>query len=1050
MFRFFARMAVRRPVLTTMLVVVLVVMGIFSYSTLGVDLLPGVDFPMVTITTVYPGAGPQEVEQQVTERVEDAVSTIGNLETLTSYSRENMSIVVAEFDYSVDADLVAIDVKDKVDAIRADLPDDAQPPTILKLDINAMPIMDLALSGPQSLEALYDFADQVVSERISRVDGVASVTIIGGREREIEVRVHPDRLRSYGLAITDVAALVGAENLTVPAGRVTETSAEYAVRVVGEYASVDEISELPLAVPSGGYVRLADVATVEAGFADVRELARYNGEPSVSLSIQKQSDANTVATASGIFEALDELQGEIPPGADLRVASDRSQFIRDSIQDILKNILIGIALTVGVLFLFLHSWRGTVIAAVAMPATIVATFLALDRMDFTINVMTLMGLGITVGILVTNTIVVLENIYRYLDRGADPKKAAEEGTTEVAIAVAASALTNVVVFTPIAFMQGIIGQFFFAFGLTVVFATLASVFISFTLAPMMAARVLRTHETRREEEGWLGFFWKRFDVGYGGLEEDYRRALRWSLARPRNGWAVVGGTTLLFILALFIQVRFGGGEFMPTTDNGMADVALELPPGTPVERTSLVAQRAEGLLRQIPEVTDLLTTIGQGTGGMRSTGADVNEARIQVTVESRRPTESFFPRFRELMAEIPDADVTVTLSQTMGGGGSEAPLQVLVKGPDQSRLETLAQGATDRVTAIPGLVDVKNTIQDPRPEVVFHPYRAVLSEYGLTVAQVGGALRASIEGVTPGVFRESGEERDIRVRLAESSRDRVSELGDLQIRTRTGMVPVSSLGELDEQGGENTIQRDEKQRTVQIDAQIGTGSLTSLATQIETDLDQMGLPPGYSYEITGQFEMFQESLTEMLKALALAIILTYVILAMILESFVHPITIMLTLPLGAVGAVFALFLTATNLNIFSMMAMIMLVGIVVNNAILILDYAQILRGRGKGIVEALLEAAPARLRPILMTNVAIAIALVPQAVGTGPGSSFRTAMAIVTIGGVLVAAIFTLFLIPVIYVKLDRFAFAAHLHQQEEMERQEETERPVAPGRGTP
>jgi len=435
---------------------------------------------------------------------------------------------------------------------------------------------------------------------------------------------------------------------------------------------------------------------------------------------------------------------------------------------------------------------------------------------------------------------------------------------------------------------------------------------------------------------------------------------------------------------------------------------------------------------------------------MWSRGADVNEARIQVTVESRRPTESFFPRFRELMAEIPDADVTVTLSQTMGGGGSEAPLQVLVKGPDQSRLETLAQGATDRVTAIPGLVDVKNTIQDPRPEVVFHPYRAVLSEYGLTVAQVGGALRASIEGVTPGVFRESGEERDIRVRLAESSRDRVSELGDLQIRTRTGMVPVSSLGELDEQGGENTIQRDEKQRTVQIDAQIGTGSLTSLATQIETDLDQMGLPPGYSYEITGQFEMFQESLTEMLKALALAIILTYVILAMILESFVHPITIMLTLPLGAVGAVFALFLTATNLNIFSMMAMIMLVGIVVNNAILILDYAQILRGRGKGIVEALLEAAPARLRPILMTNVAIAIALVPQAVGTGPGSSFRTAMAIVTIGGVLVAAIFTLFLIPVIYVKLDRFAFAAHLHQQEEMERQEETERPVAPGRGTP
>jgi HAE1 family hydrophobic/amphiphilic exporter-1 len=547
--------------------------------------------------------------------------------------------------------------------------------------------------------------------------------------------------------------------------------------------------------------------------------------------------------------------------------------------------------------------------------------------------------------------------------------------------------------------------------------------------------VLRTHETRLEEEGWLGFLWKRFDRGYAGLEEDYRRALRWSLARPRNGWAVVGGTSLTLILALFIQARFGGGEFMPTSDNGMADVVLELPPGTPIERTELVIQRAEGLLREIPEVTDLLTTIGQGGGGMMSTGADVNQARIQVNVDSPLPTESYFPRIRELMAEIPDADVTVTLSQTMGGGGSEAPLQVLVKGPDQDRLEILAQEATDIVTAIPGLVDVQNTIQDPRPEVVFQPYRAILSEYGLTVTQVGGALRASIEGVTPGVYREAGQERDIRVRLAEGSRDRVSELGDLQIRTRTGMVPVSSLGRLEERGGENTIQRDEKQRTVQIDAQIGSGSLTSLAAQIETGLDEMGLPPGYSYEITGQFEMFQESLTEMLKALVLAIILTYVILAMILESFVHPVTIMLTLPLGAVGAIFALFLTATNLNIFSMMAMIMLVGIVVNNAILILDYAQILRGRGKGIVEALLEAAPARLRPILMTNVAIAIALIPQALGSGPGASFRTAMAIVTIGGVLVAAVFTLFLIPVIYVKLDRFAFAAHLHQREERER---------------
>jgi HAE1 family hydrophobic/amphiphilic exporter-1 len=417
-------------------------------------------------------------------------------------------------------------------------------------------------------------------------------------------------------------------------------------------------------------------------------------------------------------------------------------------------------------------------------------------------------------------------------------------------------------------------------------------------------------------------------------------------------------------------------------------------------------------------------------------GADVNQASLVATVESDLPSETFFPRMRELLAELPDAEVTVTLGESMGPGG-EAPLQVLIKGPDQGRLEELARQATEVVAAVPGLVDVRNTIEDPRPEVVFRPHRERMREYGLTVGQVGGALRASIEGVTPAVYREDGEERDIRLRLAESARDRAAELKDIQVRSPAGMIPLGALGEVSLEGGENTIQRDEKERTIRIDAQIGSGSLTTLAAEIQAGLADMGFPPGYAYEITGQFEIFEESLTEMLKALGMAILLTYVILAMILESFVHPFTIMFTLPLGAVGAILALFLSASNLNIFSMMAMIMLVGIVVNNAILILDYTQILRSKGKSLVDALLEAAPARLRPIVMTNVAIAIALLPQAVGSGPGAFYRIPMAVVTIGGVLVSAVFTLFLIPTIYQKLDPFAFAAHTHEREERERRE-------------
>jgi HAE1 family hydrophobic/amphiphilic exporter-1 len=1040
MFRFFAHLAVARPVLTSMLVAVFVFLGAFSYLAIPLDLFPTVDFPIVTVTTIYPGAGPEEVETEITEPIEDAISTIANLESLSSFSQENVSTIIVEFDFDVDADLAAIEVKDKVDAIRARLPSDAEPPTILKLDINAMPIMDVTISGPQALEALTDFADDVLRERLARVEGVASVSLAGGLEREVQVLVHPDRLRAYGLSITEVAALVGGENITIPAGRVTEPDAEFSVRVVGEYTSVADIQDLPLSLPQGGRIRLAEVATVREGFADVREIARYNGQPTLSLSIQKQSGANTVAAAAGVFEAIEELREQLPAGAEMEIARDASEFIRDAVRDIFKNILIGIALTTAVLFLFLHSWRGTVVAAIAMPATIIASFLAIDQAGFTINIMTLMALGITVGILVTNTIVVLESIYRHLDEGKSPGDATEIGTTEVAVAVAASALTNVVVFTPIAFMQGIIGQFFVSFGLTVVFATLVSVLISFTLTPMLAAKLLRTYETKLEEtEGLLSGFWRAFDRGYESLQADYRSALGWVLAKPSHGWAVIGGTGVLFVLALVVQVAFVGGEFMPEQDEGLALITLEFPPGTPPERSSQTAARAEALLAEIPEITTTLTQIG---GQSRSFGggsvSEVNIAQIQVTVESELPTTELIPLFREKMAAIPDADVTVTLTQSAGPGG-EAPLMVLIKGPERGRLEALAQEATAVMASIPGLVDVRNSIENPRREMVFRPNRDVLADHGLSVFSVGGTLRASIEGVVPGVYREAGDERDIRVRLTEESRNRTAELGSMQVRSRRGMVPVSSLGDVEENAGETTIQRDEKQRTVQIDAYIGGGNLAALASEIQLGLDEIGFPPGYSYEITGEFEMFQESLTEMLKALVMAIVLTYIVLAMILESYVHPFTIMLTLPLGFVGAVFSLFLAGASLNIFSMMAIIMLVGIVVNNAILILDFTHQLREQGMGIVEALMEAAPIRLRPIVMTNIAIAIALLPQATGSGAGSFYRIPMAVVTIGGVLVAALFTLFLIPVIYTKLDRFAAASVRSRRQA--RKEEKER---------
>lgn len=1025
MFDFLPSLAVRRPVLTTMIIVAALVLGLFGFTRLRTELFPNVEFPVVSVVTVYPGAGPEEIETQVTDRIEEAVSSLANIDDLRSFSQENVSMVVVVFDLGVDVDQAAIDVRDRVETVRGLLPTEVEQPIVQKFDIGAFPIIDIALSGPQGVDALYELADNELRERLSRVGGVAAVQIVGGREREVEVLVSPERLKAYGLALSDIVQLIQAENVSVPSGRITEEAADIPVRVVGEYRSVEEIADLRLFLTDGQVVRLGELATIREGFEETRQVARYNGEPAISISIQKRSDANTVTTAAGVLRELDAIRAELPPGMALTVVRDGSEFINDSIKDVLSNLLIGILLTTAVLFLFLHSWRGTIIAAAAMPVTIVSTFLLMDLAGFTLNVMTLMGLSITVGILVTNTIVVLENIYRYLDQGARPGTAARRGTSEIAVAVAASTLTNVVVFTPIAFMEGIIGQFFYAFGLTVVFATFFSILISFTLAPLLAARLLRAGNTGGgEREGWLAPLWRRWDAMYRSLERSYGDGLAWALARPRNGWAIIGATFVSSILALFVAVQFVGGEFIPSGDEGAILVELELPAGSPLERTSTAAARAEALLRELPDVDATLTTISSGGSNIFDAGSGANKGQILVTLrEDARASDVVLGDVRPLLADLPDARLTVTaVDPSAVGPGGQSPIQLLISGPDYEALREMADRVTASLSPLPELSDVRNTLEDARTELVFRPNRAAIADHGVTVGQIGQVLRQSVEGAISGVFRgEVGKERDIRVRLDESARQRVAQLAELEIRTPRGLVPLAALGELVEMPSPTAIQRVDRVRTVEIGANIGQGALTDAVAAIQAQMDASPLPPGYSYRITGEFENFSDALGSVLVALVLAIVLTYIVLAMILESFIHPITIMMTLPLGAVGAFLGLFFWGASMNIFSMMAIIMLVGIVVNNAILILDYTAQLRREGRDIIEALLEAAPARLRPIIMTNIAIVIALIPQAVAGGPGASFRVPMAVVTMGGVLLSAVFTLYLIPVLYVKLDRF-----------------------------
>jgi HAE1 family hydrophobic/amphiphilic exporter-1 len=622
-----SKMAVTRPVLTTVIVATFLVLGLFSFMRLVVDLFPEIDFPFVTVTTIYPGAGPEEVESEISKRVEDAVSTIAGIKRMDSSNRESVSLVFIEFELGVDQDQAAIDVKEKVEQILNDLPENAETPQVAKFDLRALPIMNLALTGPQSPRELYEVADKQVRDAISQAPGVASVAIIGGRKREIQVALDPSQLAAFGLDASQVVTTIASENVSIPAGRVTEPSREFSLRVLGEFSNLKDLRRLPVAVPDGGTVRVSDLGRVVDAAEEARELAVLDGVNSVGLYVQKRTDANTVETAEHVRERIARLAGSLPEGTKIEVVRDSSTFIERAVRDVLINILLGIVLTTILLYLFLHSIRTTVIAAVAMPTSIVATFLLMDFGGFSINIVSLLGLGISIGVLVTNAIVVLESISRHIDElGEDPATAARRGTDEVAIAVAATAMTNVVVFTPIAFMGGVIGQFFYEFGLTVVFATLFSLFVSFTLTPMMASKLLKRKDEQEQRRGThgrvlsalelpllsLARLWER---GYRAVENGYRGALGWSV-RHRIRTALI--VALIFFAGVYM-FKFVGGEFFPESDNGYVQVILDLPAGTTLDQTYELLQEAEAIVRRdVPEAESILLTVGGENKGVEN------------------------------------------------------------------------------------------------------------------------------------------------------------------------------------------------------------------------------------------------------------------------------------------------------------------------------------------------------------------------------------------------------------------------------------------------
>lgn len=1006
----------------TMVIMSFVVIGLYSYFQLAVDLTPDVDFPTVTITTVYKGAGPKEIETLIIEKIEDEISTISGVKHVQAVAREGVAIMIVEFVVGTDVDVAATDVKDKIDLIKANLPDDADDPVVAKFDINAQPVLDLAVSSPRPLGEVYRLVDDVIKDRLARVSGVASIDIFGGKKREILISVKRDRLRAYGLSILDVVSSIAASNLDIPGGHIKQGKKEYTVRLDGEFDDVEQMRKVQLAsFTNPKPIKLTEVADVIDSFEEQRDLARYESKPAVGLSVVKKGDANSVAVARGVKKEIKRLADVLPGDVKIEIARDRSVFIERSINDVMSNLFLGILLTAFVLYLFLHNLQGMIIAAVAMPTSIIATFTLILFAGFTLNFMSLMGLAISVGILVSNSIVVLENIISRIQTGEDPVTAADVGTAEIALAVVASTLTNIVVFTPIAFMSGIIGQFFRQFGLTVAFATIFSLIVSFTLTPMLSAKFLKKQNNQDEKKRGLMFrFGQWWDGLYDALTVDYKRALNWAL---RHRAAVMILNTFIFIASLFL-LRFIGSEFFTPSDEGQIDVTLEMPAGTRIEQTDKALKLVEQTLSKIPEVETIYTILGKiDAGGLAASteGVEVGQMNIKLVAKDKRDkeTKEVADEMLSKLAAIPGADITV--KPTNPFGGAQADLQIELMGDDMDVLNDLSLQLMDIVRKTKGTTSVKSSWKVGKPEIKIIPDRDRIAERGLTVGQVASAVRASIEGQVASEYRVGDNEYDMRVRFADADKTNIDQVRDILVRGGTGyVIPITEVADIEFGSGPTQISRKDKKRLVSVTANIAQRSLGEVQTDIQAQLGKLHLPPGYTVFFGGQSERQAESFANIIQALLLAIVLTYMALAAILESYIHPITIMMTLPLGLVGVILSLLITGATLSIFSMMAMVMLVGIVVNNGILMLDYIHVLRERGTEIIVAILEACSERLRPIIMMNLAVALGMLPLALGLGEGSETRAPMAIVSIGGIITSTIFTVFLIPVIYLTFEK------------------------------
>ena len=1041
----FTKVSLRNPVFATMVMLAFVVLGLFSYQRLKVDQFPNIDFPVVVVTAEYPGASPEIVESEVTKKLEEGVNSIAGINSLTSRSYEGTSVVIIEFQLHIDGRKAAEDVREKVASVRPLLRTEVKEPRVLRFDPSSRAVWSVAVmpdpskGKPPTAVELTNWADQVLKKRLENVRGVGSISLVGGTRREINTYLNPHALEAYGITADQVASAVRNENQELPLGTIRSPQQERVVQIDARMQRPEDFSRIIVTRKNGTAVTLGQLANVNDGAQEIDSLALRNGERTLLLSVQKSQDENTIEVVDGLVRAIAAIQPELPPGVRLEPILDASRPIRVAVDNVRRTLIEGAVLTVLIVFLFLNSWRSTVITGLTLPIALIGTFFFMDIFGFTINMITLMALSLCVGLLIDDAIVVRENIVRHIQMGKAPYRAALEGTQEIGMAVLATTLSIVAVFLPIGFMGGIIGKFFHEFGLTIVAAVLISMFVSFTLDPMMSSiwhdPAIDSHGKNRAPVSFydktIGRVTGWFDRATESLAEGYQKILRWSLVHKI---ATVLLAITIFVASIFM-VPLLGTEFVPKADFSETSINFYTPMGSSLELTETKARQVDTILRELPEVRYTLTTINTGNA------AGKNYANVYVRLVDRRDRQRSVDEMsgvlRQRLQQVPGITVThVGLLDSVGGGKQ---IEFSLQGPDLQELERLTAQVTEKIRPIPGLVDLDTSMKARKPTIAVDIHREVASDLGLSVAQLGASLRTLIAGQTVGTWRAPDDQTyDVNVRLAPGARNTPQDLERLPFSVAgsdgsTRVVKLNQVATVRESTGPNQINRRDMTREVAINANVYNRSAGEVSGDIRKVLDGITFPPGYRYQFSGSAKNMAESFSYALSALALAIVFIYMILASQFKSFLQPLALMTALPLTLIGVVLALLMFGSTLSMFSIIGVVMLMGLVTKNAILLVDFANRAREGvvaddgtvlepGIGRTDALLLAARVRLRPILMTTLAMIFGMVPLAFALTEGSEQRAPMGQAVIGGVITSSLLTLVVVPVVYCYMDDLA----------------------------